>query len=111
MLVAALAPAPRSERLVPMFCLFALLVLIGPRFALVVWWIAGDRVDLAFGSWIWPLLGLVFLPWTTLAYVIAWQPVVGIEGGWDVLLILLGVLADVASYSSRMAAKRVGFRT
>lgn len=91
-----------------MCCLFASLALIGPRFVLVVWWIFGDRVDLAFGSWIWPLLGLVFLPWTTLAYVMAWQPVVGVDGTWDVLLIGLGVVIDIATYSSRAAAKRVG---
>ncbi len=108
MLVAAFAIAPRSERLATMCCLFASLALIGPRFVLVVWWIFGNRVDLAFGSWIWPLLGLVFLPWTTLAWVIAWQPVVGVDGGWDIALIVLGVALDLATYSSRAAGKRAG---
>lgn len=91
-----------------MCCFFASLALIGPRFVLVVWWIFGNRVDLAFGSWIWPLLGLIFAPWTTLAWVIAWQPAVGVGGFWDVLLIGLGVVADLATYSSRTAAKRAG---
>ena len=90
-----------------MCCLFAALALIGPRFVLVLVWIFGDRVDLAFSSWVWPLLGLFFLPWTTLAYVLAWQPG-GISGGWDVLLIALGVALDIATYSSRSAAKRAG---
>jgi hypothetical protein len=86
-------------------CLVALLAFIGPRFVLVMMWIFGDRVDLAFSSWVWPLLGLVFFPWTTVAYVLAWQPG-GISGGWDYLLIALGITLDIATYSSRSAARR-----
>ena len=48
---------------------------IGPRVALFVWWVFGNKVDAAFDTWIWPLLGLIFLPWTTLAYVLAWGPI------------------------------------
>jgi hypothetical protein len=77
-----------------MCCLVGILGILGPRFALAFWWIFGNKVDLAFDSWIWPLLGLVFLPWTTLAYVIAWQPG-GISGNWDVLLIAIGVRASL----------------
>ena len=50
-----------------MCCLVAALAFIGPRFVLVTMWIFGDRVDHAFSSWVWPLLGLFFLPWTTVA--------------------------------------------
>ena len=84
-----------------MCCLFAALAVIGPRFVLVMMWLFGDRVDFAFDSWIWPLLGLFFLPWTTVAYVLAWQPG-GISGGWDYLLIALGVALDLATYSSQV---------
>ena len=91
-------------------CCLALVTLgLGPRIALVAWWIFGDKVDLAFDSWIWPLLGILVLPWTTLAYVIAWSPVVGIDGGWDYLLIFLGVLADIATYSARGAKGRTSY--
>jgi hypothetical protein len=103
----ALAPVARSERLAPMCCLFALLAVVGPRLVLVLVWIFGDRVELAFSSWVWPLLGLFFLPWTTLAYVLAWQAG-GVEGGWDALLIGLGIVLDIVTYSSRSAAKRAG---
>lgn len=50
---------------------------------------------MAFHTLIWPLLAFVFLPWTTLMYVIAF-PVYGF--GW--LLLGLGVAADIASYAS-----------
>ena len=89
-----------------MCCLVGILGVLGPRFALAFWWIFGNKVDVAFDSWIWPLLGLIFLPWTTLAYVIAWQPG-GISGNWDVLLIVIGVALDVLTYMHRAAAKAV----
>jgi hypothetical protein len=89
-----------------MCCLVGGALIIGPRFALAIWWIFGDKVELAFDSWIWPLLGLVFLPWTTLAYVIAWQPG-GLDGNWDVLLVVTGVAIDVLTYMHRFAAKSV----
>ena len=56
--------------------------ILGPRLAVAVWWLFGDKVEVAFDSWIWPLLGLVFLPWTTLAFLIAWEPG-GLNGNWD----------------------------
>ena len=78
---------------------------LGPRLALLIWWIFGDRVELAFDSWVWPLLGLLFLPWTTLAYLLVWSPVVGVDGG-EWIVVALGFLADVLTYSSRAAGNR-----
>jgi hypothetical protein len=85
-------------------CLFLVMVFLGPRFALVLVWIFGDRVELAFDSWIWPLLGLLLLPWTTLAYVLIWS-VGGVSGG-EWIVVAIGFLADVATYSMRSAANR-----
>jgi hypothetical protein len=52
-----------------------------PRIALVVIWIATDLVDRAFSTLIIPLLGLIFLPFTTLVYAIAWAPGVHLANG------------------------------
>ena len=39
-------------------CCFALLFMfLGPRFAVVMVWLFGDRVELAFDGWFLPLLG------------------------------------------------------
>ena len=88
-----------------MCCLLLTAGLIGPRLALLVWWIFGDKVDLAFDTWVWPLLGLLFLPWTTLAYLIVWSPIVGVDGG-EWVIVALGFLADVLTYSGRAAEAR-----
>ena len=88
-----------------MCCLALIAGFIGPRVALFIWWVFGSKVDAAFDSWVWPLLGLVFLPWTTLAYVIAWGPLEGVSGlGW--LLVAIGLAGDIFTYSSRSAKSR-----
>ena len=89
-----------------MCCLALVAGFIGPRIALLlVWFFDSGRVDAAFSSWVWPLLGLLFLPWTTLAYLIVWGPINGVSGGgW--ILVVLGVFLDLATYSSRMAQGR-----
>lgn len=60
-------------------CLIFLLALFAPRVAFALMWIFGDRVDLAFGPFIWPLLLLIFLPWTGIMYTLLWSPVGGVE--------------------------------
>jgi hypothetical protein len=85
-----------------MCCLALTAGFLGPRVALLFWWLVDDRVDAAFGSWIWPLLGLIFLPWTTLAYLVVWSPIVGVDG-WEWIIVALGFALDVATYSSRAA--------
>ena len=88
-----------------MCCLALSAGFIGPRFALLMWRIFGTKVDAAFSSFFWPLLGLLLLPWTTIAYVLAWGPLNGVSGlGW--LLVALGVFADIATYSSKSAQAR-----
>ena len=87
-----------------MCCLALIAGLIGPRIALFIWWVFGDKVDKAFDGWVWPLLGLIFLPWTTLAYVLMWSPVGGVEG-WEWLVVALGVALDIGSYSWRAARR------
>ena len=78
---------------------------IGPRFAVVLVWFFGDRGDAAFSTVIWPLLGLLFAPWTILFYVLAWGPIHGVSGaGW--ILVALGVFLDLLTYSSRAAQSR-----
>jgi hypothetical protein len=89
-----------------MCCFVMVLGLLGPRFAFLYAWIFTDRVSLAFsGGFVIPLLGLLFLPWTALVYVLAWAPLTGVSAlGWA--FVALGFVADIATYSSRSAQRR-----
>lgn len=81
-----------------MCCFFTVLVFLGPRFAGIVWWILRPgRWDLAFGSIIWPILGLIFLPWTTIMYVIVAPG--GVNGLFEWLFLILAVVIDVGAYT------------
>jgi hypothetical protein len=79
-----------------MCCLFTILLLLGPRAAILFWYLFYPaRWRLTFDTWIWPLLGSIFLPWTTLMYVIV-APMGVI--GFDWLWLGLAFIADLASY-------------
>jgi hypothetical protein len=53
-------------------CLLGCLALAFPRVALVlVWLFDSGYLVRAYGSWLWPLLGFVFLPLTTLTFAFA----------------------------------------
>jgi hypothetical protein len=79
---------------------------LGPRFAGAIWWLVNPALwNRAFnGAWLWPLLGLIFLPWTTLMYVLVFPAgIVGLDWLW----MGLAVLADIAWYSGAAARRRV----
>ena len=89
-----------------MCCLALVAGFLGPRLAAVLWWIVDPtRWDLAFSSWFLPVLGILLLPWTTLAYVLMWSAVGGVEG-WEWIIVALGFALDIATYSSRAAKSR-----
>src|SRR5262245_19763212 len=79
-------------------CLFALLAVLSPRVALVILWIFTPLVTRVFDqAWWWPLLGLLFLPFTTLMYVLVVAPL-GPTNFWGWLLVLFGLFMDLRGY-------------
>ena len=78
-----------------MCCIFTILLLLGPRVIDVIWWIANPlRWELAFNSVIWPILGIIFVPWTTLMYMIVFPGgVVGFDWVWIGLAVGLACAA------------------
>jgi len=95
-----------------MCCAFLTLVLAGPRIFGAFWWIFQPaRWQATFNNlfggslwWLWATLGLIFLPWTTLMFVI-----VGLDGvaGWDWLWLGLMFAADIASYGGGLGRKQL----
>ena len=87
-----------------MCCLFMILAVIGPRTAAIVWWLADPtRWSLTFDTWVMPVLGVIFLPWLTLAYVLV-AP--GGVNGLDWVVLLVAFIIDIAMYSGSAARSR-----
>jgi len=80
-----------------MCCLWTTLVFLGPRAGILIWWLLNPlRWQATFSSFIWPLLGFLFVPWTTLMYVlVAPGGVIGFDWIW----IGLAVVADIGMYA------------
>jgi hypothetical protein len=90
-----------------MGCLLVVLAAFFPRIAAIIFWIARpERFTAPFdGSWLWPLLGIIFLPFTTLLYVLMWLPGVGLSS-WDWLWLGLAVLLDISHWVGSGYANR-----
>ena len=87
-----------------MCCLLAALSVFGPRLAFLVYWLIpyGQlKITAAFDGWVVPLLGLIFLPWTTFVYTMVFR-VFGFDWFW----LALALIADVAAYGASAARRR-----
>jgi hypothetical protein len=96
---------PRPTEAGGVGCLFALLAGFFPRFALVCVWIFTNEVDQAYDSFIVPLLGLIFLPLTTLVYALFWVPLGGVED-FDWFFVILAFLIDLGAVGGGARARR-----
>ncbi len=87
-------------------CIFALCAATFPRLALLFVWLFTPLVRTAFhNAFLLPLLGIIFLPFTTLIYVLVYSPVYGVTG-WGWFWVILGFLIDLGSYSSSAYSNR-----
>ena len=79
-----------------MCCIVAIGALIGPRVAIIAWWLLDPaRWALVFSSVLLPVLGFLLLPWTTLVYVLL------APGGIDTLgliFLIVAVIVDLGAY-------------
>jgi hypothetical protein len=87
-------------------CIFAVAASFFPRLALLFLWIFTDYVTRTFDSFVWPLLGLIFLPFTTIMVCLVYSPVTGGIDGVDWLWVFLGLLLDMLSYGSGSYGRR-----
>lgn len=88
-------------------CLFVLFAAFAPRLLLVFMWIARPNLmDQAFETFIIPLLGFIFLPFTTLMWVLLWASSGGDVTGFDWVWIGIAVLLDVGHYVGGAANRR-----
>jgi hypothetical protein len=85
-------------------CLLILLLVLGPRAVIAVWWlIAPLQWHATFGTLLWPILGFLLLPWTTLVYMLV-AP--GGIVGFDYLWLALALVIDVSSHAGGRVYQR-----
>ena len=92
-----------------MFCCFAIFAGFFPRIADILIWIARPTAFMAAfnNNILWPILGIIFLPFTTLMYYILWSPGIGLAG-WDWLWLILAVFLDVTHWGQMVYNNRKG---
>ena len=91
-----------------MGCLFALLAGFAPRIALILVWIFTNLVDRAFTGFLVPLLGLIFLPYATLFYVLSWSPVGGVSTA-PRKAVLMSCSSSAGGTARSSASRRLAF--
>jgi hypothetical protein len=86
-------------------CLLALLAYFFPRFAIIMLVIFSDYVGRAYNTFLWPLLGFIFFPYTTLAYAFAINSNGSVRGIY-LVLVVIAVLLDLGTTGGAEASRR-----
>lgn len=91
-------------------CLIALLAFFLPRVVIALLVLMGDYIGRAYDTTVWPLLGFLFMPYTTLAYAAAQNEGGGLNGWW-LALFIAGLLMDFSSHGGGERARRKRFKS
>jgi hypothetical protein len=87
-------------------CFIGCFALFAPRVSLVLVWLFGDVLQRAYaGQVLWPVLGFIFMPLTTLAYAWSVFSTGGVHGGY-VVLVVVAVLIDLGLIGAGARGKR-----
>ncbi len=88
-----------------LFVILALLLALSPRFILFFMWLfQSSRLDAFNGFWL-PFIGFLFLPFTTLMYMLVWSASNGVSFvGW--MLVFFAFLMDMGSYGSGYRSRK-----
>jgi hypothetical protein len=76
-----------------MGCLFALIAVLSPRVGVFLIWLARPAIFEAAFSPLFAILGILFVPFTTLMYALLWKPT-GLTG-FDFVWLALALLIDL----------------
>ena len=88
-------------------CLLAILALIAPRVVSVVLWLFTGFFERAFGANLLLLiLGVIFLPFTTLAYAWAVNAEGGVHSPFFVVVIVVAAISDLSSWETGRRYRR-----
>jgi hypothetical protein len=90
-----------------MCCFTTIFLVLFSRLGIVVWWLQNPQAHdqpfadfvlpggLAFPGWLWTVVGAVFVPWTTLAYLLLYP---GGIVGYEWIILGVALLIDLAGH-------------
>jgi hypothetical protein len=81
------------------------LALMAPRFAIVLVVLLSDYIGRAYENLLWPLLGFLFMPLTTLAYAWAINSRGSLEG-LQLVIVIIAVLMDLGVIGGSAANRK-----
>lgn len=87
-------------------CLIALLALLTPRLVIVLIVVFSDYIGAAYQTTLWPLLGFIFIPLTTLAYAFAIHENNGSVAGLYLALVIIAALVDLGLLGGSSRGRR-----
>ena len=90
-------------------CIAAIIALAMPRVAMVLILIFTDWFGRAYETVIWPVLGFIFMPYTTLAYMAAQINAGGLNGWW-LALFIVAIIVDAGHWGGSSRAARSRYR-
>ena len=86
-------------------CFIALIAYFFPRVILILIWLFSDYLRNAYHTVLWPLLGFIFMPLTTLAYAFAINSNGAVTGMYAFLMIIAALL-DLGTHGFGSSSRR-----
>ena len=93
----------------PCCCALMLFGFFLPRLTLFCLWLCTNYLGRAYTTALWPLLGFIFLPYTTLAYAVAINDAGGMQG-LGLVLFAFGLLLDFGVLGGGAKSRRRPWR-
>jgi hypothetical protein len=87
-------------------CLLAIMTFFTPRLVLILVTLFSDFMGRAYMGWMWPILGFVFMPLTTLAYACALNWHGNVDGSYF-FMVLCASLADLGVVGGGVRLRRI----
>ena len=89
-------------------CLIGCFALFFPRVAILLIWLFGNGwLQAAYSSMIWPIIGFFVMPFTVLAYALAWHVGGQRVDGFGIVVIILAVLMDLGIIGGSASNKKM----
>ena len=86
-------------------CILALIAAFFPRLVIIALFLFSDYLGRAYSTVLWPILGFLFAPFTTLAYAFGKNSNGSIDG-WYLVIVIVAILMDLGSFGGSASSGR-----